>query len=381
MTPYLIVTGDFVKTGGMDRANYALARYVAERGAETHLVAHRVDPELAEMPNVITHKVRKIMGSYLVAGMLLSRVAKKWAGVISGRGGRVVTNGGNCRFGDINWLHYVHAAAADRRPSSSSALLSSARHRAAHLYHVAQERDVLPRARMLVADSNRTRQDAIDKFGIDGSKIHTVYYGTDPDEFRPGTGGERVRLRREIGVPADQPVILFVGALGDNRKGFDIAFRAWQMLCADSAWDAHLAVVGRGAELPGWQRRAAQAGLSERIHFLGFRSDVPRIMRACDAMIAPSRYEPYGLAVHEALCCGLPAIVSACAGVAERYPGELADLLIPDPEDVEDVAARLRRWKANPEFFRNAADTLSGAMRAYTWNDMAAKIVELAAAA
>src|SRR5580658_9004209 len=107
MKPYLIVTGDFVKTGGMDRANYALARYVAERGAETHLVAYRVDPDLGKMPNVITHKVRKIMDSYLAAGILLSRVAKKWAVVVSGRGGSVVTNGGNCRFADINWVHYV----------------------------------------------------------------------------------------------------------------------------------------------------------------------------------------------------------------------------------------------------------------------------------
>lgn len=41
MNPFLIVTGDFVKTGGMDRANYALARYIADSGAETHLVAYR----------------------------------------------------------------------------------------------------------------------------------------------------------------------------------------------------------------------------------------------------------------------------------------------------------------------------------------------------
>ncbi len=374
MKPYLIVTGDFVKTGGMDRANYALARYLAERGAETHLVAYRVDPELEAMPNVITHKVRKLMNSYLAAGFLLGSVAKKWAKIISGRGGRVVTNGGNCRFGDINWIHYVHAAY--RRPSSLS-LLSKARNRAAHLYFVAQERRVLPLARMLVADSNRTRQDAIERLGIDGSKVRTVYYGTDPHEFRPADGGERARVRREVGLPPQHPVVLFVGALGDSRKGFDICFRAWQMLCADSAWAAHLAVIGRGAELPIWQRRAAEAGISDRIHFLGFRSDVADLMRACDAMIAPSRYEPYGLAVHEALCCGLPAIVSAKAGVAERYPRELAELLIPDPEDAPDVAARLRRWQANPEFFRNAADALSVTMRAYTWDDMAAKIVEL----
>jgi glycosyltransferase involved in cell wall biosynthesis len=374
MKPYLIVTGDFVKTGGMDRANYALARYVAERGAETHLVAYRVAPELEAMPNVIAHKVRKLMGSYLVAGALLSSVAKKWAKIISGRGGSVVTNGGNCRFVDINWVHYVHAAY--RRPSSS-ALLSTLKNRLAHLHFVAQERDVLPRARMLIANSNRTRQDAIEKLGIDGSKIHTVYLGTDPAEFKPGTAVVRARVRREIGLPADHPIVVFVGALGDSRKGFDIAFRAWQTLCADPAWDAHLAVVGRGAELPIWKRRASESAMSERIHFLEFRSDVPDILRACDAMIAPSRYEPYGLAVHEALCCGLPAIVSANAGVAERYSKDLADLLIPDPEDAQDVAARISLWKTNPEFFRNAADTLSSTMRAYTWNDMAAKIVEL----
>ncbi len=374
MKPYLIVTGDFVKTGGMDRANYALARYVAERGAETHLVAYRVDPELEKMPNVITHKVRKLMGSYLVAGALLSRVAKRWAKVISGRGGSVVTNGGNCRFVDINWVHYVHAAY--RRPSSS-ALLSAMKNRAAHRHFVAQERDVLPRARLLIANSNRTRQDLLEKLGIDGSKIHTVYLGTDPAEFRPGTAAERVRMRGAIGLPADHPIVVFVGALGDSRKGFDIAFRTWQTLCADSAWTAHLAVVGRGAELPIWKRRALESGISARIHFLDFRSDVPDILRACDAMLAPSRYEPYGLAVHEALCCGLPAIVSARAGVAERYPKELADLLIPDPEDTQDVAARMSLWKANLEFFKGAADTLSASMRAYTWNDMAAKIVEL----
>jgi len=375
MKPYLIVTGDFVKTGGMDRANYALARYVAERGAETHLVAYRVAAELEAIPNVITHKVRKIMGSYLAAGAMLSSLAKKWAAKISGRGGSVVTNGGNCRFVDINWVHYVHAAY--RRPSSS-ALLATLKNRAAHVHFVAQERDVLPRARVLIANSNRTRQDAIEKLGIDASKIHTVYLGTDPAELRAGTAGERARVRREIGLPADRPVVIFVGALGDSRKGFDVAFRAWEKLCADSTWDAHLAVVGRGAELSTWKRRASESAMNDRIHFLDFRSDVPDILRACDAMIAPSRYEPYGLAVHEALCCGLPAIVSSKAGVAERYSKDLGDLLIPDPEDAQDVAARISLWKANPEFFRNAAETLSATMRAYTWNDMAAKIVELA---
>ncbi|MDK2408772.1 glycosyltransferase [Aphanizomenon sp. PH219] len=54
------------------------------------------------------------------------------------------------------------------------------------------------------------------------------------------------------------------------------------------------------------------------INFLGFRADVPNLLRAADCLVAPTRYEAYDLGVHEALCCGLPAIVSADAGVDER---------------------------------------------------------------
>ena len=52
-------------------------------------------------------------------------------------------------------------------------------------------------------------------------------------------------------------------------------------------------------------------------------ADVPNLLRAADCLVAPTRYEAYGLGVHEALCCGLPGIVSADAGVAERYSPEL----------------------------------------------------------
>jgi len=62
--------------------------------------------------------------------------------------------------------------------------------------------------------------------------------------------------------------LLFIGALGDRRKGFDILFSAWQQLCANSDWDADLVALGSGADLPMWQRRAAEAGIGSRIHFL-----------------------------------------------------------------------------------------------------------------
>jgi hypothetical protein len=58
--PIAIVSGDFVKTGGMDRANYALADYLSRQGRPVELVAHRIANELAERATVSFRSVPKL---------------------------------------------------------------------------------------------------------------------------------------------------------------------------------------------------------------------------------------------------------------------------------------------------------------------------------
>jgi glycosyltransferase involved in cell wall biosynthesis len=361
----------------MDRANYALALHLADREVETHIVAHRVDATLSSRPNVVFHRVPKLMGSYTVSGPLLDFAGRRRASAVSRRAGRVLVNGGNCRWGDINWVHYVHAAF---QPETSGSFARRIKMRTSHAMFVAQEKAALSRARVIFTNSNRTRRDVIEKAGIRDENIHTVYYGTDPDEFRPPTEGERAGLRVELGIPADRCLAVFVGALGDRRKGFDTLFDTWKILCDDPEWDADLVVVGRGAELPLWAKLAAQSGIERRIHFLGFRTDVPAILRACDVMVAPARYEAYGLAVQEALCSGLPALVAADAGVAERYSKGLADLLLADSLDERELAERLRRWRAHRAYFAAEVEKLSREIGAHTWERMAQEILEIAGA-
>ena len=101
--------------------------------------------------------------------------------------------------------------------------------------------------------------------------------------------------------------------------------------------------MAMGGELPAWKARAANAGIAPRIHFLGFDRDdtfIARVLWGCDALVLPSRYEGYGRPVQEALCCGIPALVSRASGIAEQYPAELAELIIPDAEDVSDLLPR-----------------------------------------
>jgi glycosyltransferase involved in cell wall biosynthesis len=209
--------------------------------------------------------------------------------------------------------------------------------------------------------------------GADAARVRPIYYGSDPERFRPATPRERGDARQRQGVP-DVPVAAFIGALGDRRKGFDTAFEAWRRAGAQG-WGGILLVIGAGSERVRWERRVAQAGLGDRIRFMGFTPAVRDILWACDLIIAPTRYEAYGLAVHEAVSCGLPAVVSASAGVAERLGGPLRQLLLGDPDDAAELADALLRWAAAPGQYAAAAHEASTALRAWTWADMSAAVL------
>jgi glycosyltransferase involved in cell wall biosynthesis len=357
----------------MDRANHALAVYLARHGHQVHLVAHRAAADLLAQPTVHWHRVAKLAGSYFLGGFLLDRRGRQHAAALARKGGRVLVNGGNCSWADVNWVHYVHAAYPPAARRGNACWHQRLRHR----IHARQERSAIGRARLVFANSERTRRDVIDQLGVASEKVKVVYYGTDPGQFHPPTAEGRATARAARDWPARLPVVTFIGALGDRRKGFDTLFAAWKILCGRPGWDGLLVVVGSGAELPVWQQLAQEAGLAGRIQFLGFRSDVPVILAASDVLVSPTRYEAYGLGVHEALCCGLPAIVTEVAGVAERYPAELRDLLLPDPEKASDLAERLRHCLDRLDNYRQRTATFAEILRARTWEHMAADIVRL----
>lgn len=374
MKPFLLVTGDFVRTGGMDRANYALADYLARQSAEVHLVAHQVDSQLQQYPNVFWHRVPKIAGSYFLSSFLLDAVGRLWARRVVKQGGRVLVNGGNCQWSDINWVHYVHAA---YQPEARASLLQRVKVALTHWYFRRTEERNLKSAQVIIANSERTHCDLIRRNLITSAKVCPVYYGIDSSTFYPANSEEVRSLRQQLGLPLDRPILVFVGALGDRRKGFDVLFETWEHLCQDSSWDAHLLVIGQGAELPHWQQQLVEKGLSDRIDFLGFRSNVPNILRASDCLVAPTRYEAYGLGVHEALCCGIPAIVSATAGVAERYPKELAYLLLSDVNSVPQLVDKLYHWQSNQMRYQQLVQTkVAPQLRSETWDYMAQRILQ-----
>ncbi len=372
MKPFALVSGDFVPTGGMDMPNLALARYLAVTGHPVNVVAHRADRELCGMPGVRFTKIPKPFRSYFVGAPLLD-VAGRWVGQRTLRaGGRVVVNGANCLVGDVNWVHYVHAAYD--APSAVGGWRAQFKHPLERRVNLVGERAALRRARFVVANSARTRQHLLEHFGLPPDRVGVVYYGIDAERFRPPTADERSRARAALGL-GDQPVAVFVGALGDRRKGFDVLFNAWLELASRGGWEATLLVVGHGAELEAWRARSAVAKLERSIRYLGFRRDVASILRACDVLVAPARYEAFGQGAHEALCCGLPVLVAALAGVAEKLSPALSDLALRDVEDVGELASKLQQWQAARAAYGEAAVAHAATLRQRTWEVMASEFL------
>lgn len=369
--PWMIVTGDFTPLGGMDAVNWALARCLARSG-RVDLVAHRVWPDLVALPNVTVHKVWRPLGKHSLGEPLLDRAGVSCAKALSKTGARVLVNGGNCRWFDVNWVHYVHAAYTSPPPNGFARRMKA---KAYHARSLARERDIIPRSRAVVCNSHMTAGHVIEKLGVPPDRVRVIYFGCDPTRFPAITAAERRQARQALGW-AERPWAVFVGAMGDARKGFDTLYAAWRELCRKPTWDANLAVVGRGAEVLTWQAQAQVDGLADRIHFLGFRDDVPRILAAADLMVHPARYEAYGLGVQEALCRGLPVLVSASAGVAERYPTDLHDLLLTDPDDAAELADKLQTWRASIDTWPGRLAPFATALRSHTWDDMAKEFVD-----
>jgi glycosyltransferase involved in cell wall biosynthesis len=160
-----------------------------------------------------------------------------------------------------------------------------------------------------------------------------------------GAGRERTALRRRLGLPEDATIGVMVGALSERKGALDFVGAARAAVRA--APTLHCAVVGDGEALPRMRELAASEGLQRRMHFLGRRSDVRRILPAFDLFVLPSHYEGMALTMLEALAAGLPLVTTRVDGVADVLPGEQGALFV-DRYDTEALGAAMARLAGDP---------------------------------
>lgn len=139
-------------------------------------------------------------------------------------------------------------------------------------------------------------------------KTRVIPTAVDVDRFARATPADKQAV---LGVPPHTPVLLCIGRF-EEQKDHATLLRALPLLPG-----VHAALVGDGILRGAMERLARTLGVSDRVHFLGHRGDVPALIRMADVYVQPSRWEGWSVAVLEVMAGGTPLVASRAPGLAE----------------------------------------------------------------
>ncbi|HYQ17855.1 MAG TPA: glycosyltransferase family 4 protein [Polyangiaceae bacterium] len=190
--------------------------------------------------------------------------------------------------------------------------------------------------------------------GRAAADVYTVPNAIDATRWDPATDG--ASFRSEVGVPLDAPLLVSVSRLF-SWKGQRELLQAFAVVRGEHP-RTKLVIVGEDASgTDGGYVRELKAlsntlGVAEHVIFTGGRSDVARVMAACDVFTLPSFEEPFGLVFLEAMAMGKPVVAIANGGTPEVVEHGRSGLLSP-AWDVPALAANISTLLRDPELRRS----------------------------
>ena len=183
-----------------------------------------------------------------------------------------------------------------------------------HWYASMQERKCMESAKVIVANSNLVKQLITKEYPQLANKVQRIYNGFDSQIYNFKNHHQKT-IRETLKLPPDGKILLFAGH-GFKRKGLHHAIRLLSTLRHTFSENAHLVVAGKG-NARYVKDMIKHAKLEEYIHFHGSVKKLSNYFHAADAMILPTRHDPFSNACLEALACGCPVITSSQNGAAE----------------------------------------------------------------
>lgn len=171
-----------------------------------------------------------------------------------------------------------------------------------------------------------------------GSRAHVIYPGVSlPEDFDCGPAVETTGTGMALGT---------AGRLVP-MKGIVHLIRALALV-RQRVPDVRLYIAGSGPEQPALESEARSLGILDAVTFLGWRGDLPRVLKSWDLYVQPSVMEPFGVAAMEAMAAGLPVVATAAGGLPELVEEGRTGRLVP-PANPTLLADRIAELLLNPE--------------------------------
>jgi len=206
--------------------------------------------------------------------------------------------------------------------------------------------------RRVISLSHKISREIRERHGYPENQIILIRNGVPTRSA--ATAEDRIAARKELGIPEDERIALFVGT-GWERKGLRFAIRAVESLKDPKV---KLLVAGNGPV-----KRYA----SPSVRFLGGVRKMESVYDAADLFLFPTLFDPFPLATLEALSAGLPVITTSDNGVSEIMTSGVHGTIIAEASDIPSLSNALRKW------FSVLADPSHGPMTQASCSELASQ--------
>ena len=191
-----------------------------------------------------------------------------------------------------------------------------------------------------IAVSGSTRDFLVRQRHVPAARVRLIWNGAPLADFAPVPPAVALATRRELGVPAEAPLVGSISRLSE-QKGHRYLLDAAARVVARRK-DARFLIVGDGDQMESLRRQAEALGIAASVVFAGHRTDVPALLGALDVFCISSTYEGTPLALFEAMAAGKAIVSTAVDGCREVLEDGVTGLLVP-PRDPEALSSALLR--------------------------------------
>ncbi len=264
---------------------------------------------------------------------------------------------------DLPLVSTFHTLARVKAEASPEEMSSDEPHRRAEV-----EAAVMRCSEVVLASCSVEAEQLAQLYDSDPARIRVVAPGVDHAFFGPG---HKPQARRALGLPANGPLLLFVGRI-QPLKGADVAVRALAAMTDHPG--ATLLIVGgpsgpRGEDhLASLQKLVDELGLADRVRFEEPQPHelLSTYYRAADVSVVPSRSESFGLVALESAACGTPVVAAAVGGLTTLVEDGRTGLVV-DPSTPGAFAAAVSGVLADPLLAERLGTAAVVRARRYTW--------------
>ena len=210
-------------------------------------------------------------------------------------------------------------------------------------WHVGLDRMCTRLAHSVIAVSHQTRRVMLEEEGAPAEKVVVIHNGIDLSRVKSPSYEEVAQLRRELDV--ENCAMVSVIARLHPEKGHEYLFRALPRLLSATRGKLRLLVAGAGPFRETYGREVSGLGVEEAVRFLGFRTDIARILSVSDVVVLPSVAEAFGLVLAEAMAMEKAVVATRVGGIPEIIQDGVTGVLVPpaSPEALADAILALLR--------------------------------------